>query len=293
MTEFQLIYLVSVGLLGPLFIFAVYRFIKRVEKSRKNRVKKEQPAIAIETSSPLDDTAEQIRSTALDNIGTRFSIIERIFVLVLIIVWALLLILPFLNTLPATIVSVFVGTSAVIVGMTARPFIENLISGVIISFSKPFHVGDTVLIDKTYGTVEDITLTYTIVRIWDWRRHVIPNSQMLSKDFINYTLKDQHIWMKVEFWASYDADIDLIQKLAMKAAKSSPHFIPYEEPSLWVMQMGQQSYKCWIAAWSDSPANAWELGNDIRMSLLRQFRKHGIAAHDFVLKEKSRQADED
>jgi small-conductance mechanosensitive channel len=279
MTEFQMLYLVIVGITGPLFIYAGYRFVKRTEQNRRRMVDAEESLPAIDTNSPVDEPLKELKQMAINNIVNRFSIIERLFVVLLVLIWIVLLIFPFLEALPATLVSIIVGASAVILGMAARPFIENVISGILISFSKPFHIGDTVLLGETYGTVEDITLTFTVIKIWDWRRHIIPNSRMLQKEFINYTLKDSFYWKRVEFRVSYDTDLELLRTLAVEAAGSSRHFIPYEPPSFWVMEMGEQSYKCWVAAWSDSPANAWELGNDIRTGLLTGFRKHGIRAH--------------
>lgn len=284
MNEFQILYLVVVGITGPLFIYAGYRFVKRVERNRRQKVHSEVAMSAIDTSSPFEEPVKELKQKALNNIASRFSIIERLFVVSLVFLWLILLIFPFLEALPATLVSIIVGASAVILGMAARPFIENVISGILISFSKPFHIGDTVLLGKTYGTVEDITLTFTVIKIWDWRRHIIPNSMMLQKEFINYTLKDSFFWKRVEFWVSYNSDLELVRKLAVEAAASSHHFIPYEPPSFWVMEMGEKSYKCWVAAWSDSPANAWELGNDIRTELLEQFRKHGIRTHQMQVR---------
>lgn len=284
MTQIQLIYLVSVGLLGPLAITLIYQTIKRLERSSRNRMEERSAIKAVETTTPHDDGAHRIRQSALANIATRFTIVENFTVVLLVLIWLGLLIFPFLETMPQTVISIVAGSLAVIVGITARPFLENFFAGILITLSKPFRIGDTVLMEGNYGTIEDITLSHTIVKIWDWRRYVIPNSKMINKEFVNYTWKDNHLWVKVEFRVAYDTDLDQLRELALAAARRSDYFVPYEAPSFWLMDLEKEAYRCWVAAWSDSPARAWELGNDIRSNLLRDFQRHDIRAHQFNIR---------
>lgn len=267
--------------LGPIAIWAVERTVRQTERKRKKKFKEQTNLQAVETNNPLDAPVHTTRKQTIENIGKRFSIIERMSILAIIGLWLFLLFLPRMGGISSSVFSILVGSSAVVIGIAARPFIENLISGIIISFSKPFRTGDTVLVDDKYGVVEDITLTFTIVKIWNWRRYIIPNSQMLAKTFVNYSLKDTYQWMHIEFWVSYQADLELVKKLALEAARTSPHFASHEAPSFWVMEMGKDSYKCWLAAWSNSPSDAWELGTEMRARLVMNFRKHGIHTHTF------------
>jgi small-conductance mechanosensitive channel len=95
----------------------------------------------------------------------------------------------------------------VILGIASRPWIENIIAGLVLSYSKALNIGDTVLIQDHYGTIEDINFTYTILKIWDWRRFVIPNQVMLREDFVNYTLNEDFYWAKINLWVGHDADL--------------------------------------------------------------------------------------
>lgn len=265
--------------LGPIAIWAVDRTVRKTERKRKSKLREHSAMQPVETNTPIDSPMHISRQEAINNIGKRFSIIERMSIIAIIGFWFFLLFLPKMGGISSSVFSILIGSSAVVVGIAARPFIENLISGIIISFSKPFRTGDTVLVDDKYGVVEDITLTFTMVKIWNWRRYIIPNSQMLSKTFVNYTIKDMFQWMHVEFWVSYQADLERVKQIAVEAALSSPNYAPHEKPTFWVMEMDKDGYKCWIAAWSNSPGAAWELGNDIRTRLLLDFRKHGIHTH--------------
>jgi small-conductance mechanosensitive channel len=283
MVENQMIYLMIIGLAGPIIIFLVTRRLKTVENQRKQTLRKRKSISSTTTETPLENPIKSIKAEGIESIETRFSIIGTIVITILGVLWIAILVIPFLNFIPATLVSVILGSSAVISGIAARPIIENFMAGVIITFNKPFRVGDTVIINEQYGTIEDITTTHTILKIWDWRRLVIPNSTMITKEFINYTINDSYIWQKVGFKVAYNTDLAYLKSLAIEIAVNSPNIVGDEPPMFWVMSLEDNHYKCWIAAWSDSPAKAWELGNDIRSALINAFQQHGIQTHGHII----------
>jgi len=231
------------------------------------------------TSTPLQRPLSVFKDRAKRSVNSRFSIYRRIaWILVLVLIF-LGVSLPFLDQLPQALISILVGSAAVIIGIAARPFIENFLSGIAITSSKMLSIGDTILINDNYGTIEDISSTHTVIKLWDWRRFVIPNGTMINHEFINYSLYDEWQFAYVEFFVSYEADLEQVKALAIAAAQKSRHLHGGEKPFFWVMDMGKESIQCWIAAWADSPLSAWELKTDIRTELVLQFRKAGIRAH--------------
>lgn len=282
-SKYLIIYLAGVGFSGALLIWWIRKRIVQVETDRKTRVKRLKRFESIKTSTPIDTPVADARETAVDSIETRFSIIRKFSFMTIVVIWLIALVFPFLNRIPATFISVLVAASGIIVSIAARPFIENLISGIVISFSRPVRIGDTVIIDDNYGSVEDITITHTVVKIWNWRRYIIPNSRMLSKEIVNCTINDAYQWMHVKFFVAYDNDLDIVKQLSIDVASKSKFFADYEDPKFWVMDMEKEGYKCWIAAWADSPVDAWELGNEIRTELIKQFKANGIKTHKFEI----------
>lgn len=271
--------IVAVG--GSVVLFLLWRYIAKVRGKRIDYLRDRPHVTPILTDSPVKEPRLEFKAEGEQNISSNFSIISRSLTVVIVTVVIILSIIPFLNQVPATILSVFTGSLAIVVGIISKPFIENYIAGVIIGFNKNFKIGDTILMDDHYGTIEDITLTSTIVKLWDWRRVVIPNARMLNKEVINYTLHDNFIWMKVEFRVAYDTNLKQLRSLAVKSAQESAYFVKFENPAFWIMQLDHNNYKCWLAAWSDSPAKAWELGNDVRTKLIEQFQELGIKSHGF------------
>jgi len=248
-------------------------------RRRQNAIEKLREFEAVETSLHLERPLKEFKKQARKSVSFRFSIFRRIAFIFGIGTIAVVAVFPFVDLLPQAFISIIVGSAAIITGMAARPFIENFLSGIAITASRMLNIGDTILLDDKYGTVEDISPTHTVLRLWDWRRYVIPNSSMINQEFINYTLNDTRVFAHIEFTVAYDSDIELVQKLALEAVTESEHYDPAEEPSFWIMETEKDSVKCWVATWAASPQMAWEVRADIRTRLIKKLRSQGVRTH--------------
>ncbi len=79
------------------------------------------------------------------------------------------------------------GVAGVVVGLAAQRTIGSLIAGIQLSITQPVRIGDEVVIENEFGVIEEITLTYVVVKIWDERRLVIPMTHFFEKPFENWT----------------------------------------------------------------------------------------------------------
>ena len=251
---------------------------KRVNRIRDLVLDQENTA-AMPTDVLSEKEEHRHQQKIIQGVKSRFTIIRRTLVLLIFVIWVTALILPFLGKLPTTLLSILIAVTTAVVGIAARPLVENMISGIVISFSRQLRVGDTLMMDGQYGTVEDISITHTKIKTWDWKRYVIPNSRMLNKEFVNLTLNDSLLWSYLEFSVSYEADLDEVREMAVNLARKSEYHNSQEDPQFWVMRMERESVICWVAAWADSPADAWNLKSDMAVSLTRAFREKGIPAH--------------
>lgn len=257
--------------------------IHRYERKARERLQRRPGYAPVPTSSPVSHPLRKAKEKALLSIGFRFSIMRHAVVFFLVVALVVLLVILLIGTIPASVISTFLAATGIILGIAARPMLENFVSGVMMTFSGSVNVGDTVIIDERYGTVEDITLTHTVVKLWNWWRHVFPNSVLMSRDFINLTLYDSYQWCYVEFWVSHEADIERVRTEAVAVAKGQPKNADYEAPRFWVMEMGKEGIRCWVAAWADNPSAAWELSNGIRTELTTRLSKLKIYPHRFNL----------
>ncbi|TIH11722.1 mechanosensitive ion channel protein MscS [Marinifilum sp. JC120] len=278
------IYIACITAVAAIIYIWISCRVTRFRKSRVDRIEKlikkdPETTAAIPTDVLTDKEERQERKDMVKGVKSRFTVIRRTLILFLVMIWLLAMVMPFVGQLPNTMISILIAISTAVVGIAARPLVENMISGIVISFSKQLRVGDTLVIDGQYGTVEDISITHTKIKTWDWKRYIIPNSRMLNKEFTNLTLNDSLQWSYIEFSVSYDADIDEVREIALEVASQSEHHNGQDTPQFWIRSMDKESVVCWVAAWADSPAEAWSLKSDVSMRLIRVFKEKGISTH--------------
>jgi len=270
--------IISLGVLTTLIII-IQVFIRISLKKRTELIEKIKETNAVETETPLKKSSRAFKREAKKHLRERFSIFRRVAISVSVISVFLITSIPFIDKIPQAFLSIIVGSAAIITGMAAKPFIENFLSGIAITVSKMLKIGDTIIINDNYGTIEDISATHTVIKIWNWRRYVIPNSSMINTDFVNLTLNDKWLWAHVEFYVSYESNIKKVKETALSTVLECKHYNPVEPPSFWVMKTEKDSIKCWVASWADSPAGAWELEAEIRTNLIMKFQEIGIQSH--------------
>ena len=277
------IYLACVSLVGLAVLLRAWLWLRGSHLARRLRLERRPNIDPINTHSPVQDPGQLATTLGLESIRRQFTVHQLLLIPSILMLMLLAGTVPFLGSMPGTFVSLVAAAVTVTLGVAARPFIENAIAGLIIAFSRQVNIGDTVSLDSHYGTVEDITATHTTIKIWDWRRYVVPNARMLNANLINYSLNDTFLWVSVEFCVAHDADIDQVREIALSAPKTSPSYRDYEEPRFWVMKLEREHIQCWVVAWADNPPEGWLLGNDTRTELVRQFRAAGIRTHTYRL----------
>lgn len=269
-------YLVGVGLVAGFVLWRLRSHVDSIKEEKLERLDK------IKRLDPLPNDALTRRSklhkkrVITEKVDKRFSVIQKFIVGGVLILAIVAGVMPFIGRIPSTILSLLITAFTVILGIAARPFVENTISGVVISLSNQIRVGDVVIVDGNYGTVEDISATHTKIKIWDWRRYVIPNSRMLTKEFMNLTINERILWAYIEFKVSYDTDIDHVERNAKRIATESSSFSDRDDPQFWVLRLEPDGVVCWIAAWAENPSDAWSLKSDMGRGLAGFFAAEGI-----------------
>lgn len=275
------VYLGIVALVALASLLWMQTFVRSTRRTLERHLRNRKLRAPLATSSPLDDPTAAAREHGLESIRKQFSVTKRVAIPIIIGLASIAAGLPFLSRVPAAFLSLLAAAVTVLFGIAARPAVENAIAGVVIARSKLFNIGDNIRVDDQYGTIEDVTTTHTTIKLWDWRRYVIPNSAMLQTRLINYTLFDPYVWSYTELWVSPDTDLDKLRQLAIEVAKESKYFARHEEPQMWVMGMEKDSIRCWVAAWADSPGDGWMLSADIREGLARRFVENGMTTQAF------------
>ncbi|HZP77197.1 MAG TPA: mechanosensitive ion channel family protein [Pseudolabrys sp.] len=113
------------------------------------------------------------------------------------------------------------GVAGLVAGLAARPVLSNLFAGVQLAITQPIRIEDAVIVENEWGWIEEITSTYVVVRLWDWRRMVVPLSYFIEKPFQNWTRQGAELIGSVLLYLDYTAPIDAIRAKAEELAKAS------------------------------------------------------------------------
>lgn len=103
------------------------------------------------------------------------------------------------------------GVAGIVLGFAAQKSIGTLLAGIQLSITQPIRIGDTVVIENEWGTVESITLTYVIVELWDQRRLIVPITHFLDKPFQNWTRSSSALLGTIEIFCEFTVPVDTVR----------------------------------------------------------------------------------
>jgi small-conductance mechanosensitive channel len=169
------------------------------------------------------------------------------------------------------------GFVSIVLGIAAQSSLSNLISGIIVAVSQPFRLGDTVVFRGEFGFIEDIKLMHTVIRTWDNRRLVVPNSMFQSEVVTNYTSVDPTMLVPVEVQVSYESDIEKAMKIMVDVAKRHPDCMPTDDlPSAMVMGFADSGINLRLLSRAKDQSTAFMMARDLLLQIKKEFDANGI-----------------
>lgn len=172
------------------------------------------------------------------------------------------------------------GIFAAILGFASQQAFSNIIGGIFLVIFKPFRVGNLIKVGTiNEGFVEDITLRHTIIRDFENRRIVVPNSLISTETIHNSTIKDARILNRIAFQISYDSDVDLAMRIIKEEAMQHPNFI--DDRTAIQKKDGIEAVDVRVISWDHSSitlrAYVWcdnqQLGFDLKTALFYSVKK--------------------
>jgi len=116
------------------------------------------------------------------------------------------------------------GVAGIVAGLAARPVLSNLIAGVQIAMTQPIRLEDAVIVENEWGNVEEIGSTYVVVRLWDWRRMVLPLTYFIEKPFQNWTRETSALIGTAFIYVDYRAPVARIRDKLDEIVKQSSNW---------------------------------------------------------------------
>jgi len=191
--------------------------------------------------------------------------------------------------LKALSITLFAGAGILtaIVLFASQQAFANIVSGIFIVIFKPFRVNDLVDVGNLpKGRVEDITLRHTVIRNFENRRMIIPNSVISSEIVINSSIVEEQICNFIDMGISYDVDIDKAMEIMQSEAMAHPNFIDHRSEeekregvppvSTRVIGFGDSSVNLRAFVWTEDHSRGYVLRTDLYKSIKEQFDQQGI-----------------
>jgi small-conductance mechanosensitive channel len=205
---------------------------------------------------------------------TQFNILERVLVFLIILI-SIGLILMLFDEVKRIGISLFAsaGVAGVIIGLAAQRVIGAVLAGIQIAITQPIRLDDVVVIEGEWGRIEEITLTYVVVRIWDQRRLVVPSTYFFEKPFQNWTRTSAEILGTVFIYTDYHVSFDALRKELTRLLESTPLW-DKRVNVLQVTDAKQNSVEVRALMSAKDSGTAWDLRVFVREKLIEFLQKN-------------------
>jgi small-conductance mechanosensitive channel len=207
-------------------------------------------------------------------IHTQFQVVKRIAVVAVIILalGTMLMTFPKVRQLGTTILA-SAGIIGIVVGMAAQRTIGNFIAGLQIAFTQPIRVDDVVIVENEWGRIEEITLTYVVVKIWDLRRLIVPITYFIEKPFQNWTRTSADILGTVFIYVDYTVPVDAVREELKRILENSQLW----DKKVCVVQVtntSERTVELRALMSAADASSAWSLRCEVREKLVDFIRKN-------------------
>jgi small-conductance mechanosensitive channel len=211
------------------------------------------------------DAADNLKARRLQ---TQIRVFRRIIVVVIVLIAVAVALFSFPSVrLAGAGVLASAGIISIIAGIASKPVASNVIAGIQIALSQPIRLDDVVVIEGHWGRIEEISLTYVVVRVWDLRRLVLPISYFITNPFENWTKTTADILGIVHIEVDYTAPVAAIREQFLAILASSPDW-DGNVARCQVTQSGVSTMQIRFVMSSPDSSRSWNLECELREKMI-------------------------
>lgn len=205
---------------------------------------------------------------------TQINIIEKVVRFIIILSAIGLILLSFENIREIGIgIFASAGLAGIIIGLSAQKVVGALLAGIQIAITQPFRIDDAVLVENEWGWIEEINLTYVVVRLWDKRRLVLPSTYFLEKPFQNWTRNSADIIGSVFLYTDYTISFEAL-RIELTRLLNSTDLWDKNVNVLQVTDSKESTLELRILVSAKNSPTAWDLRVFIREKMIEFIQKN-------------------
>jgi small conductance mechanosensitive channel len=186
-----------------------------------------------------------------------------------------LLVIPAVRTVAGSILASS-AVIALVVGLAAQSTLSNFVAGILVAFAQPLRLGDSVAVAGASGTVQQIGLTYTVIRAHDGARYFVPNAKLASDTIRNATIAGAEYLVAVRVTVPLTADLDHVLAVLLEEAQRLPDDMTVREPNVHVSQLDPSGAVVTAEVWARTAAQGEELASILRRAASERLKAEGI-----------------
>ncbi|MCQ5376685.1 MAG: mechanosensitive ion channel family protein [Candidatus Methanomethylicia archaeon] len=216
------------------------------------------------------------RSPSLE---TSYRFIRRVVVVIIITLGAFSATFAAFPSVGAAVASLFVaaGFASIVIGFAAQSTLSNIFAGMTVSISQPIKINDAVMFRNEFCFVEDIRLMFTVLRTWDNRRLMVPNSLIQNEVVVNYTAKDPTMLCPVFVSITYDSDVEKALSIMADVARKHKDCLPIGDlPKAVIMDYDESGIRLRVLSRAKDQPTAFGMARDLLREIKKAFDANGI-----------------
>lgn len=223
----------------------------------------------------VEDRAKSAATDAGDaelrarGVATQVRVFRRVLNVSISIIAASLMLMQFevVRTIGVSLLA-SAGLAGVVLGFAAQRTIGSLIAGIQLSTTQPIRIGDVVIVEKEWGTIEEITLTYVVVKVWDERRLIVPMTRFLEHPFENWTKSSAAIHGTVYFYVDWTFPVEAMRSELDRILDGHPDW-DGRTKGVVVTDAKERSLEVRVLVSATDAGKLWNLRVDVRERIVR------------------------
>jgi len=172
--------------------------------------------------------------------------------------------------------AVIFGLLSVGIGFGLQNITSNFVAGLILLFERPIKVGDRVTVGGMEGDVVEINIRSTTIRSLNNIDIIVPNSEFVSSQVVNWSHGDRKIRLDIEVGVSYNSDLETVLRSLKEVALENQEILRDPEPDVHLREFGDSSWNMKLRVWIDNPKRHPVVRSDINCAIVRKFRENGV-----------------
>lgn len=170
---------------------------------------------------------------------------------------------------PLDRLTIILSALSVGIGLGLQNITNNLVSGLILAFEKPFNIGDVIEVEDQIGKVKSVSVRSSIIKTFAGTQVVIPNGNLLSKNLTNYSTGNPKIRFEIKFGVAYGTDLKLVKNTIKDILDRNKDVLLKQNSVIWISNFNDSSIEFTIKFWVMN----FNLGNDVKTDLIIEIDK--------------------